>query len=114
MLNGPERAHRQFESHRPQGFTVKGHFVNVGQIAAPGLVMGMAHIVASQNPFACNIAPSRHFSISLQIWPLTREPILLNSEKRIFKTAKLPRQGLFSRIHGNSEATPGGFMVTIQ
>ena len=61
MFDSPERAHRQFEAHRPQCFTEQGHFVDVGQVAAPGLVVSMAHIVAGQNPFACNVAPSRHF-----------------------------------------------------
>ena len=51
MLDGPQRAHREFQAHRPERFTKKGHFMDVRQIAAPGLVMSMAHIITSQNTF---------------------------------------------------------------
>ena len=114
MLDGSQRAHREFQAHRPERFTKKGHFMDVWQIAATGFVMSMAHIVTSQNPFTSNVAPSRHFSSPLKFRALRLEPTFPLERSRSFRAATLPRQGLFSRIHGDSGAAPGGLMVTTQ
>ena len=100
MFDGPERAHRHFEAHRPQRFAEQGHFVDVGQVAAPGLVVSMAHIVAGQNPFTCNVAPSRHSFTTFfdQTTPYWAPCLLRAGARSVFKTATLPRQGLFAPL----------------
>ncbi len=68
-INGPDRRGGDPESHgSPEGLAVKRDLLQVWKESSPGLVVGVADVIAALHALPAEFAPPRHGSVSLHDW----------------------------------------------